>query len=275
MTGEHAICIHGHFYQPPRENPWIEAIEVQDSAAPFHDWNERVAAECYAPNTAARILNGGGSIRRIINNYARMSFNIGPTLLSWMEAKAPAVYAAILEADEESRRRFSGHGSAIAQAYSHPILPLANERDKETQILWGLRDFEHRFGRTPEGMWLPETAVDVPTLEVFASVGIRFVLLAPHQVQRVRAVGETEWRDVTGGRADPKVPYRLSLPSGQSIALFVYDGPIAHDVSFGRLLEDGEAFHRRLLAAFDVASSRPQLVHLATDGEVYGHHRRF
>ncbi len=274
MTQQRAVCIHGHFYQPPRENPWLEAIEVQDSAAPFHDWNERVTAECYAPNSAARILDGGGNIRRIVNNFARISFNVGPTLLSWLEGHNPQVYAAILEADRESQKLFSGHGSAIAQAYSHPILPLANNRDKETQIRWGISDFERRFGRAPEGLWLPETAVDLPTLEILALSDIRFVILAPHQIRRVRPAGEAAWQDVAGGSVDPRSPYRVPLPSGRTIAVFAYDGPIAHDVSFARLLEDGERFLQRLLSAFDAASG-PQLVHFATDGEAYGHHHRF
>ena len=156
------ICIHGHFYQPPRENAWLEAVELQDSAHPYHDWNERITAECYAPNAFARMLNGDGQITEIVSNYSRISFNFGPTLLAWMKEKSPEVYAAILEADRQSRERFSGHGSALAQVYNHMILPLANPRDRYTQVLWGIRDFEARFGRSPEGMWLPETAVDIP-----------------------------------------------------------------------------------------------------------------
>lgn len=158
------ICIHGHFYQPPRENPWLDIVEPQDSASPWHDWNERVTAECYAPNAAARILAEDGKIVAIRKNYARMSFNMGPTLLTWMERARPDVYQAVIEADAEGMERFSGHGPALAQAYGHAILPLASERDRHTQIVWGIRDFERRFGRFPEGMWLPETAADTPTL---------------------------------------------------------------------------------------------------------------
>ncbi len=274
MTQERAVCIHGHFYQPPRENPWLEVIEVQDSAAPFHDWNERITAECYAPNGASRILDEEGNIRRILNNYARLSFNVGPTLLSWLEGQAPEAYAAILEADRESQSLFSGHGSAIAQAYNHPILPLANDRDKVTQVHWGIADFEQRFGRHPEGFWLPETAVDVPTLEILAGSEIRFVILAPHQIRRVRPIGTKPWQDVGSASVDPKMLYRVSLPSGASIAVFPYDGPIAHELSFGTLLEDGEHLLQRLLSAF-TDSPTPQLVHIATDGEIYGHHRHF
>ena len=185
---ERYICIHGHFYQPPRENPWLEAIEVQDSAYPYHDWNERITAECYATNAASHILDPQGRIVDIVNNYAKISFNFGPTLLAWLKEKTPEVYESILLADRESRERFSGHGSAMAQPYNHVILPLANRRDKYTQILWGIRDFEARFEREPEGMWLPETAVDLESLDILAELGIRFTILAPRQASKVRAV---------------------------------------------------------------------------------------
>jgi alpha-amylase/alpha-mannosidase (GH57 family) len=270
---ERYICIHGHFYQPPRENPWLEAVELQDSAYPYHDWNERISAECYAPNFAARILNGGGHIERIVNNYSRISFNFGPTLLSWLEEKSSDVYQAILTADRESRRIFSGHGSALAQAYNHMILPLANSRDKETQVIWGIHDFERRFGRRPEGMWLPETAVDLETLGVLAKHGIRFTVLAPYQARRVRALGKRAWRDVTGGRIDPSRPYKLVLGTGRSIDLFFYDGPISRAVAFEGILQKGEYLADRLLGAFVGSRSWPQIVHIATDGETYGHHQ--
>ena len=267
------VCIHCHFYQPPRENPWLEAIELQDSAYPYHDWNERVTAECYAPNAFSRALSGDGRIERIVNNYSRISFNFGPTLLSWMEEKSPAVYRAILEGDRESREAFSGHGSALAQAYNHVILPLANERDKATQVRWGIRDFEHRFGRPPEGMWLPETAADVATLEALAREGIRFTILAPRQAARVRKKGSRDWRDVRNGTIDPTIPYEMSLPSGRKICLFFYDGPISQGVAFERLLDNGEFLANRLRGAFSDQRPWPQqLVHIATDGETYGHH---
>ncbi|MBI4199342.1 MAG: DUF3536 domain-containing protein [Chloroflexi bacterium] len=272
---ERFICIHGHFYQPPRENPWLEAVERQESARPFHDWNERVTAECYAPNSAARILDGAGRTVRIVNNYAGMSFNFGPTLLAWMERRAPETYQSILEADRDSQKAFSGHGSALAQAYNHMILPLANRRDKYTQVLWGIRDFERRFGRWPEGMWLPETAVDLETLEILAQVGIRFTILAQHQARRVRPMGRTPWRDVSGGRADPTMPYQLRLPSGRSIQLFFRDGAISRAVAFEGLLSQGEDLVNRLLSAFSEERPWPQLVHIATDGETYGHHHKY
>jgi len=270
---ERYICIHSHFYQPPRENPWLEAIERQDSAYPYHDWNERITAECYANNASSRILDSEGRIASIINNYSRISFNFGPTLLSWLEEKAPPIYEAILEADRESQRRFSGHGSALAQAYNHMILPLANPADRTTQVLWGIRDFEHRFGRPPEGMWLPETAVDLESLDLLAELGIRFTILAPHQAGRARKRGG-RWRDVSGGRIDPTMPYEQRLPSGRSITLFFYDGPISRAVAFERLLVRGEYLADRLLGAFAEGRTWPQLVHIATDGETYGHHHR-
>ncbi|TAH36944.1 MAG: DUF3536 domain-containing protein [Planctomycetota bacterium] len=269
------VCIHGHFYQPPRENPWLEAVEQQDSAHPYHDWNERVSAECYAPNAASRILDAQGRITRIVNNYERISCNFGPTLLSWLEPNDPATYQAILAADQDSRGRFSGHGSAIAQAYNHSILPLCTRRDQVTQVRWGVRDFEWRFERKPEGMWLPETAVDVRTLEALAEHGILFTILAPHQAAAVRRKPDGPWEDVRGGRVDTRRAYECALPSGRRIALFFYDGPAARAVAFEDLLRSGDAFARRLTAAFPDADAGPQLSHIATDGETYGHHHRY
>jgi len=272
---ERYVCIHGHFYQPPRENPWLEAIELQDAAYPYHDWNERINAECYAPNSVSRILDESNRIVKLVNNYAKISFNFGPTLLSWLEAKSPDVYQAILEADKESRKKFSGHGSALAQAYVHMIFPLANARDRYTQALWGIRDFEQRFKRVPEGMWLPETAVDLDTLEVLAELGIKFTILAPHQAGRVRRIGDRAWKDVGGGRIDPTRAYEQRLPSGRKIALFFYDGPVSRAIAFEGLLSRGEHFVERLMGAFSAERDEPQLVHVATDGESYGHHHRF
>ncbi|UCE17170.1 MAG: DUF3536 domain-containing protein [Gemmatimonadota bacterium] len=269
------ICIHGHFYQPPRENPWLEAIELQDATSPYHDWNERITAECYATNATSRILNEQDRIARIVNNYAKISFNFGPTLLAWMEEKAPDIYTAILEADKESRVNFSGHGSAMAQVYNHLIMPLANSRDKRTQVSWGIKDFEHRFGRKPEGMWLSETAVDVETLDILAQCDIRFTILSPHQAQRVRRIGAEQWDDVRDGTVDPKMPYLCRLPSEKTIVLFFYDGSISHDVAFGNLLKSGDRFAERLLNAFSENVETPQLTHIASDGETYGHHHRF
>jgi alpha-amylase/alpha-mannosidase (GH57 family) len=272
MPDARLIAVHGHFYQPPRENPWLEAVETQDSAHPYHDWNERITFECYAPNASARILDDHDRILRIVNNYATMSFNFGPTLLSWLEVRAPETYAAIIDADRASRARFSGHGSAIAQAYNHIIMPLANARDRRTQVCWGLRDFEHRFGRKPEGMWLPETAVDTDTLEVLAAAGIRFTILEPGQARRWRSFDDTDWRE---DGIDPTQAYRCTLPSGRKIAIFFYDGPISRAVAFENLLARGEYLANRLAGAFDHYRAHDQLVNIATDGETYGHHHRF
>jgi alpha-amylase/alpha-mannosidase (GH57 family) len=268
------ICIHGHFYQPPRENPWLEDIEVQDSAYPYHDWNERITAECYAPNAASRIMDSLGKITKIPNNYSKISFNFGPTLLAWLEQKAPEVYANILLADQISQRRYAGHGSALAQCYNHMIMPLAHPRDKYTQVLWGIKDFQHRFQRNPEGMWLPETAVDLETLDIMADLGIKFTILAPRQASRVRSLYRGDWHDVSGEHIDPTRAYLQRLPSGRSMALFFYDGPISKAVAFEGLLDRGEYLAGRLLSATSDQRHWPQLIHIATDGETFGHHHK-
>ncbi|MFH1490305.1 MAG: DUF3536 domain-containing protein [Pseudomonadota bacterium] len=269
------ICIHGHFYQPPRENPWLETIELQDSAYPYHDWNTRITAECYAPTAKSRILDDRERIVRMVNNYSRISFNFGPTLLAWMEKNTRDVYEAIITADRESRELFSGHGSALAQGYNHIILPLANTRDKTTQAVWGIEDFKSRFSRDPEGMWLPETAVDLESLELMAGLGIRFTVLSPFQAVRVKPMGKTAWQDVSEGKIDSTMPYTLHLPSGRTIAVFFYNGDISRAVAFEKLLSSGDIFSRRLVGGFSDAGERPRLVHIATDGESYGHHHRF
>lgn len=271
---EKFICIHGHFYQPPRENAWLEVIEVQDSAHPFHDWNERITAECYAPNAASRILNDQGVIKNIINNYSKISFNFGPTLLSWMEVNDPETYEAILAADELSKKNFSGHGSALAQVYNHIIMPLATRQDKETQIIWGIRDFESRFKRKPEGIWLAETAVDLETLELLVDQQIRFTILAPRQARAYRKLGESDFNNLNDGPIDTKRPYSVHLPSGRSIVVFFYDGGISQSVAFNGLLNDGAKFASKLMDSFDSKQSETQLVNIATDGETYGHHHK-
>ncbi|WP_165249047.1 DUF3536 domain-containing protein [Paludisphaera soli] len=271
MSHPRYICIHGHFYQPPRENPWLGVVEVQDSASPFHDWNERITHESYAPNARARLLDGRGRIINILNNYAWMSFNFGPTLLHWMAGAAPDVLDKIVEADRVSRERRGGHGNALAQAYNHMILPLATARDQETQVAWGVEDFRHRFGRDPEGMWLAETAVDLASLEALAATGIKFTVLAPRQARRWRKLGEKSWTGEQGG-IDPSRAYLQRLPSGRSIALFFYDGIISQQVAFERLLDRGEKFLSRLFGGFDDHRGHAQLMHIATDGESYGHH---
>ena len=309
------LCVHGHFYQPPRENPWLETIELQDSAAPFHDWNERITAECYAPNGASRITNADRQIIRIVNNYARMSFNFGPTLLSWLEDFAPRAYRMIQDADRVSAERYGSHGSALAQVYNHLIMPLANERDARTQIRWGIADFEHRFGRKPEGMWLAETAVNRQTLDLLAQERIKFTILAPHQAARIRKLAtppgdpssptasssakvgspqspwtptpnatvdstivqppaEAQWRETPNATVDPTQPYLVHLDEGRSIAVFFYDGPASRAIAFEHLLNDGKTFADRLLSRFQPDNPNPQLAHVATDGESYGHHHK-
>jgi alpha-amylase/alpha-mannosidase (GH57 family) len=283
-TSDRTICIHGHFYQPPRENPWLETVEAQQSAAPWHDWNDRITHECYAPNGAARIVNSENRIIRILNNYARMSFNFGPTLLSWLSENAPRVHGAIIHADQRSQARFSGHGSAMAQVYNHLIMPLASTRDRITQIHWGVADFRHRFGRLPEGMWLPETAVDLESLDLLAQHGIQFVLLAPHQCARTRPMektaatsksGDAAWTTTSHASVDTTRPYLVRLKEGRSIAVFFYDGPRSRAIAFEGLLNSGEAFAQRLTAGFKPGSDDPQIVHVATDGESYGHHHHY
>jgi len=269
------VCIHGHFYQPPRENPWLEEVETEDSAYPYHDWNERITAECYAPNAASRILDSDKRIIDIVNNYSRISFNFGPTLLTWLEHNRPDVYSSILEADRDSIQRFSGHGSAIAQAYNHMIMPLASSRDKRTQVIWGIKDFTSRFKRRPEGMWLPETAVDVETLEILAEEKIVFTILSPKQASRIKPVNDTQWMDVRYGGIDCSQPYLCCLPSGESIVIFFYDESISQELAFSNLLENGEVFANRMMRYFSENQKQSGLLNIASDGETYGHHHRF
>jgi len=273
-----ALIIHGHFYQPPRENPWTGEVEREPTAAPYHDWNERIHDECYKPNAVA-------------NNYAKISFNFGPTLLSWLERAHPETYQHFLAADRESAAQRGGHGNAIAQAYGHAILPLCNERDRLTQVVWGLADFRFRFGREPEALWLPETAANDATLALLIDQGLRYVILAPEQAKRVKvgdaegvgigAAGEEEtpigvtggWVDVSSGRVDTTKPYRFEHPdgSGRSIAIFFYDGPLARAIAFEKALTSS----RGLVERFVEVAQRGNLVNVATDGETYGHHFKF
>ncbi len=250
-----SVVLHGHFYQPPRENPWLDYVETEATAAPYHDWNRRVEQECYRAVAAARLPDAAGRIARIVNTLAWISFDFGATLMEWLEDEAPRTYRAVLDADRESRRR-TGFGNAVAAPYHHVILPLSTRRDKVTEVRWGIADFRRRFGRDPEGMWLPETAVDDETLDVLAAHGIAFTILGPHQVRRPPA----------GGR-----PARYRTRGGHEIALFVYDGPLSHDVAFGPLLDDAFAWARRLTGT----GGGDAVVSMATDGETFGHHHRF
>ena len=299
------VCVHGHFYQPPRENPWLETVEVQDSAAPYHDWNDRITAECYAPNGASRITDIENRIVRIVNNYSRISFNFGATLLSWLADNAPRAYRMILDADKLSAQRFSGHGSAMAQVYNHIIMPLASTRDARTQIRWGIADFESRFHRKPEGMWLAETAVNRHVLDLMAQEGIKFTVLAPVQCAKIRRMAikpvpvstvdsdappdeaglqldpgpqsqPGDWIGTPDATVDPTQAYQVELDEGRSIAVFFYNGPGSRAIAFEGLLNSGETFGRRLLDGFHRGdgSNRAQLSHVATDGESYGHHHK-
>ena len=271
------LTVHGHFYQPPRENPWLDAIELQDSALPYHDWNERINIECYNPNSVSKIVDSRNRILDVVNNYEYISFNFGPTLLSWMEKFAPHTYERIIKADIESRAEHNGHGNAIAQVYNHMIMPLANERDKETQVKWGIYDFEYRFGRKPEGIWLAETAVDDDTLRVCEANGIKFVVLSPYQALKIRKEGDKEWQDVSWGNIDPARSYRYYIKSNPKkyIDLFFYDGAISRSVAFDELLTDGNKFIKRLKEGVSELRDYPQLINIATDGESYGHHTKF
>jgi len=255
-----SVVVHGHFYQPPREEPWLEILEREPSAAPYHDWNQRIEHECYSAVCAARLPQDGNGEPRLVNLMSRLSFDFGPTLLTWLEREADPTYRTILQSDAQSASRL-GHGNAIAAPYHHVILPLASPRDRRTEVRWGLRDFRRRFGRDPEGFWLPETAVDQATLDVLSAEGIRFTILAPHQVRPRPERGLPAWVDTAGGGR---------------IAIFAYDGAIAHEVAFGALIRDGEAWARRMLTPPAVAGNAgPSLVSLATDGETYGHHHKF
>ena len=274
-SGKRFVCIHGHFYQPPRENPWLETVETQDTAAPYHDWNERICAECYAPNGAARVVNAKNQITRIVNNYARMSFNFGPTLLSWLKENAPRTYRMVQDGEGRSRKRYRGHSSAMAQVYNHMILPLASPRDRDTQIRWGIADYENNFGAPPEGMWLAETAADSATLEALATNGIKFTVLAPHQCKRIRPLKEgANWSATPDATVDTTHPYLVRFASGGSIAVFFYNGPVSRAIAFEGLLNSGDNFVARLKAGFK-DGAQPQLVHVATDGETYGHHHKY
>ncbi|MGB5970746.1 MAG: DUF3536 domain-containing protein [Spirulinaceae cyanobacterium] len=271
------VAVHGHFYQPPRENPYLNTIERQASAHPCHDWNERIYHECYRPNAFARVLNSQGEVIEIVNNFEYLSFNVGPTLMSWLERYDLEVYQRILDADRKSCERL-GYGNAIAQAYNHIILPLANERDKYTQIRWGKEDFRARFQRDPQGMWLAETAVDYPSLEVLIDEGIEFIVLAPTQAERCRVIPtpeqpETEWHEVGGGQIDPTRPYRCFIEDGRHIDLFFYDGPISGDMGFSEVLSSSQHLAGRLGQAVRGDHRSSQLISVATDGETFGHHK--
>ena len=264
------LCVHAHFYQPTREDLLRGGWRREESAAPYVNWNARITAECYGPNIAARLLDNQGNYRDERNNYAYVSFDCGPTLLRYLESEEPAVYQGVLDGDKAAQARFNGHGTALAQSYHHSILPLCNERDKRTELAWGLADFERRFGRKAEGIWLPEAAVDTPTLEAIAETEVKFVLLAPQQVARIQDP-EGNWYEANGRGDLSSRPYQVSLPSGNSIAVFVYDGGLSHGVAFSGYLHNGDYLAQKV----GERAAETEFVSIATDGESYGHHHRY
>jgi alpha-amylase/alpha-mannosidase (GH57 family) len=271
------LTIHGHFYQPPRENPWTNEVPKEESASPFHDWNERIYQECYKPNTEAVIINEKGSVVNRVNNYEYMSFNFGPTLLDWIKSKHKHTFDKIIEADRKSVRLKNGHGNAIAQVYNHIIMPLANARDKETQVKWGMKYFRYHFGRESEGIWLSETAVNYDTIEVLINENIRYIILDPSQALKCRKIGDSAFLDVAYGNINPKVPYRCfsRKDSSRYIDIFFYDGPISKNIAFDDLIFSAERLLDRIDTAKIPGSSIPQLLSIAVDGETFGHHKKF
>ncbi len=261
------LIIHGHFYQPPRENPWIEEIEIQQSAHPFHDWNQRIKFECYQPNSMARIYDSSGKIIDLVNNFEQISFNFGPTLLSWLQKHDIYTYKKIINADKRSRKLYSGHGNAVAQAYNHMIMPLANERDRLTQIRWGAYDFKHRFGRMPEAMWLPETAVNEAVLVDLISEGIKFIILSPYQAKALRHFKEKKFHDVSGGQINTCRAYRCYISENKNkyIDVFFYNNEIARNISFGEALKSADSLIGQLKNSCPKESNRARLVQVATD----------
>ena len=284
MEKKHPLyfTIHGHFYQPPRENPWTGVIENQPSARPFHDWNDRIASQCYSPNSASRILNSEGRIQDIVNNYDFMSFNMGPTLMGWIRTHTPDTYKRIQEADKRSAERLNGHGNAIAQVYNHIIMPLASEQDKRTQILWGIEDFKFHFGRMPEAMWLAETAINLPTVVELIKAGIKFTILSPTQAESFRELGAEEWIGCSNTDIDTTRPYRIyprdekgNLVCDGYLDVFFYNPWLSSAVGFEHLLRNAGVFGKRIQDAWDPNREDPQLVSIGTDGESYGHHEPF
>jgi len=263
--------IHGHFYQPPREDPWIDSIEPQPSAYPFRDWNVRITSECYAPNCFSRVLDKRGRIRDIINNYQYLSFNFGPTLLSWMEREDKEVYDLIIEADKRSIDEHHGHGNAIAQIYNHVIMPLQNYEDKKTQIIWGLKDFEHRYGRKSEGIWLSETAIDYETIDLLIDHGLKFVVLSPEQASEFRKIGDKHWSKVSDSPISTKHPYKIIREHGE-LGVFYFDKRLSTSVSFEHLLHNSDDFALRIKQSM---TSKNDVVIIASDGEIFGHHEPF
>jgi len=271
------LCLHGHFYQPPRENAWTNEIEPQPSAAPFHDWNERILQECYKPNSEAVIVDIHDNVIKRVNNYEYFNFNFGPTLLHWIKNKHPRTYSKITEADKISAKKNQGHGNAIAMIYNHVIMPLANKRDKITQIRWGLEDFRIHFGRESEGIWLPETACNIETLETLIEEKIKYIILDPSQADSVRKPGSDEWEDVTSGNIDTGIPYRYFSAHNRKkyIDIIFYDGPLSKNIAFDDHIYSAEKLLNRLKEVKVSEVRSVNLVGVAVDGETFGHHKKY
>ncbi len=276
------VVIHGHFYQPPRENPWLDLIETQPAATPYHDWNERIYAECYRPNGYSRLLDSKGMITGICNNYRLMSFNFGPTLMAWMEEHHPVTMQRIIAGDRDSALQYQGHGNAIAQVYNHIIMPLASQRDQLTQIRWAKEAYSRSFGRSPEGMWLAETAINMETVRCLIKEKISFVVLAPHQAESFRKIDDpSAWISVKDQAIDTRRPYRLFArnPSGKKeggfLDIFFFDEQLSKEVSFNGLLQNAHTLGKRIDACFTRSSPNDEVVVIATDGETFGHHKPF
>jgi alpha-amylase/alpha-mannosidase (GH57 family) len=271
------LCLHGHFYQPPRENAWTGEIEQQPSASPFHDWNERIYQECYKPNTNAVIIDDHGNVLKRLNNYEYLNYNFGATVFAWMKKNHPNTFAKIIEADAASAQKHEGHGNAIAMAYNHMIMPLANYRDKITQIKWGMRDFEYHFGRSSESIWLPETACNYETIEALIEENVKYIILDPSQAKAVKAPGAEKWEDVSGSRINTRRAYRCYSRKNPSsyINIFFYNGALAKAIAFEDILFDSHRLIKRIKDAVDVTIPGAQLISAATDGETFGHHKAY
>ncbi|CAN5461318.1 hypothetical protein BH10BAC5_BH10BAC5_10480 [soil metagenome] len=271
------FCIHGHFYQPPRENPLTNEIDIEYGAAPFHDWNEKIFSECYLPNSEAGIYNDDNIKIKEVNNYCYLNFNFGPTLISWIRKNHPETYYKIIEADKKSLEYHHGHGNAIAQVYNHIIMPLANDNDKITQIKWGIADFKFHFGRQPEGMWLAETACNQNTIEALISCGIKYIILDQSQADSICDLDNENWFDVSNGQINPKFGYKCfsELDKNRSINIIFYDGALSKAAAFEDITKTGEQFLKRVKESINEHYPAGQLVCLATDGETFGHHKKF
>jgi len=271
------VCIHGHFYQPPRENPWTGEIELQEGAKPYHDWNERIYHECYKHNSEAQIVNEKGETVQRENNYERINFNFGPPLLEWIKRKHPDTYIKIIDDDKTSFAAHNGHGNAIAMCYNHMIMPLANFNDKITQVKWGFADFKYHFERGSEGIWLPETACNQETIEVLINEGVKYIILDPSQAASIRKTGVEEWTDVNSGGLDPGLNYKCysHINKNRFINIFFYDGPLSKTMAFDDVLFNSQNLLNKINQAVIVNSENERLISAATDGETFGHHKKF